>query len=94
MIQDSNLRQHMKVVHLEQKPFSCSFSGCGMRFGYRHVRDNHERSGHHVYINVSLALIEFLSFLIKENSLYSSTPDVQRDYFKELCYSEIRGILK
>ncbi|XP_022139244.1 transcription factor IIIA isoform X2 [Momordica charantia] len=48
---DSNLRQHMKVVHLEQKPFECSFSGCGMRFGYRHVRDNHERSGHHVYIN-------------------------------------------
>ncbi|XP_004142387.2 transcription factor IIIA isoform X1 [Cucumis sativus] len=47
----SNLQQHMKVVHLEQKPFVCCFPGCGMRFGYKHVRDNHEKSGQHVYTN-------------------------------------------
>ncbi|CAL9019951.1 unnamed protein product [Prunus brigantina] len=26
----SNLHQHVKEVHLEHKPFVCSFSGCGM----------------------------------------------------------------
>lgn len=51
--QASNLQQHTKVVHLGQKPFACCFPGCGMRFGYKHVRDNHEKSGHHVYTNVS-----------------------------------------
>ncbi|KAG7983298.1 hypothetical protein I3843_04G098800 [Carya illinoinensis] len=45
----SNLRQHMKAVHLELKPFACSFSGCGMRFAHKHVRDNHEKTGNHVY---------------------------------------------
>ncbi|CAK9321340.1 unnamed protein product, partial [Citrullus colocynthis] len=47
----SNLQQHMKVVHMGQKPFACCFPGCGMRFGYKHVRDNHEKSGQHVYTN-------------------------------------------
>ncbi|XP_022988268.1 transcription factor IIIA isoform X1 [Cucurbita maxima] len=47
----SNLHQHMKVVHLGQKPFACGFPGCGMRFGYKHVRDNHEKKGQHVYTN-------------------------------------------
>ncbi|XVF26561.1 hypothetical protein REPUB_Repub14bG0028000 [Reevesia pubescens] len=46
----SNLRQHVKAVHEELKPFACSFSGCGMRFSYKHVRDNHEKSGCHVYV--------------------------------------------
>ncbi|XP_041008267.1 transcription factor IIIA [Juglans microcarpa x Juglans regia] len=45
----SNLHQHMKAVHLELKPFACSFSGCGMRFAHKHVRDNHEKTGNHVY---------------------------------------------
>ncbi|MBA0596099.1 hypothetical protein Gorai_012936 [Gossypium raimondii] len=45
----SNLRQHVKAVHEELKPFACSFFGCGMRFSYKHVRDNHEKSGCHVY---------------------------------------------
>ncbi|KAM0969553.1 hypothetical protein TB2_017425 [Malus domestica] len=45
----SNLTQHVKAVHLEDKPFACSFSGCGMRFAYKHVRDNHEKTGRHVY---------------------------------------------
>ncbi|XP_050116885.1 transcription factor IIIA-like isoform X1 [Malus sylvestris] len=45
----SNLTQHVKAVHLEDKPFVCSFSGCGMRFAYKHVRDNHEKTGRHVY---------------------------------------------
>ncbi|KAL9424789.1 hypothetical protein AB3S75_031831 [Citrus x aurantiifolia] len=46
---NSNLRQHVKAVHYEIKPFACSFFGCGMRFAFKHVRDNHEKSGHHVY---------------------------------------------
>ncbi|XP_068337901.1 transcription factor IIIA-like isoform X2 [Pyrus communis] len=45
----SNLTQHVKAVHLEDKPFACSFSGCGMRFAYKHVRDNHEKTRRHVY---------------------------------------------
>ncbi|XP_059452561.1 transcription factor IIIA [Corylus avellana] len=45
----SNLRQHEKAVHLDLKPFACSFTGCGMRFAHKHVRDNHEKTGNHVY---------------------------------------------
>nr|GMC84232.1 transcription factor IIIA-like isoform X1 [Ipomoea batatas] len=45
----SNLNQHVKACHLELKPFACSISGCGMRFSFKHVRDNHEKSGCHLY---------------------------------------------
>ncbi|XP_061988525.1 transcription factor IIIA isoform X2 [Rosa rugosa] len=45
----SNLRQHVKAVHLENKPFVCCFPGCGKRFAYKHVKDNHEKSGCHVH---------------------------------------------
>ncbi|XP_057506109.1 transcription factor IIIA-like [Actinidia eriantha] len=45
----SNLQQHVKAVHHAHKPFSCSAPGCDMRFSYKHVRDNHEKSGCHVY---------------------------------------------
>ncbi|XP_059643102.1 transcription factor IIIA-like isoform X1 [Cornus florida] len=45
----SNLRQHVKAVHFELKPFACSIPGCGMRFPFKHVRDNHEKSALHVY---------------------------------------------
>ncbi|KVH97708.1 transcription factor IIIA-like [Cynara cardunculus var. scolymus] len=45
----SNLRQHVKAAHFQQKEFVCSISGCGMRFSFKHVRDKHEKSGRHVY---------------------------------------------
>ncbi|KAK8643178.1 hypothetical protein V6N13_012484 [Hibiscus sabdariffa] len=44
----SNMRQHVKSVHEELRPYACSF-GCGMSFSHKHVRDNHEKSGFHVY---------------------------------------------
>ncbi|ESQ27997.1 hypothetical protein EUTSA_v10018661mg [Eutrema salsugineum] len=45
----SNLRKHVKAVHEDIRPFVCCFPGCGMRFAYKHVRDNHEKSGCHIY---------------------------------------------
>ncbi|XP_024960641.1 transcription factor IIIA-like [Cynara cardunculus var. scolymus] len=45
----SNLRQHVKSAHFQQKPFVCSIPGCEMRFSFKHVRDKHEKSGLHVY---------------------------------------------
>lgn len=45
----SNLHQHVKAVHFALRPFACTIPGCGMRFPFKHVRDNHERSGCHVY---------------------------------------------
>ncbi|KAH7525054.1 hypothetical protein FEM48_Zijuj06G0184300 [Ziziphus jujuba var. spinosa] len=47
----SNLQQHVKAVHLKRKPFACGFSGCSMRFSYKHVREKHEKTGAHVYIH-------------------------------------------
>nr|DAD20002.1 TPA_asm: hypothetical protein HUJ06_021465 [Nelumbo nucifera] len=46
----SNLNQHIKAVHLELRPFACRFPGCGKKFPYKHVRDNHEKTGTHVYV--------------------------------------------
>ncbi|KAJ4827665.1 hypothetical protein Tsubulata_017675 [Turnera subulata] len=45
----TNLNQHVKAAHLELKPFACWFPGCGKRFSYKHVKDNHEKSWCHVY---------------------------------------------
>ncbi|KAL1828840.1 hypothetical protein ACET3Z_007252 [Daucus carota] len=45
----SNLNQHIKAVHLQQRPFVCSIHGCGMRFTFKHVKDKHEKSGCHLY---------------------------------------------
>ncbi|KAM7495850.1 hypothetical protein LguiA_020264 [Lonicera macranthoides] len=36
--------KHIKAVHFEQKPFSCSIPGCGMRFSFKH-----EKSGCHLF---------------------------------------------
>ncbi|KAG6532402.1 hypothetical protein ZIOFF_006242 [Zingiber officinale] len=48
--QVSNLRQHIKAVHQNLRPFACRFSKCGKKFPYKNVRDNHEKSGVHSYI--------------------------------------------
>lgn len=51
--QKSNLDKHKKAVHLNVKPFACGFPDCGMRFAYKHVRDNHEKTAKHVFTLVS-----------------------------------------
>ncbi|KAJ0815467.1 putative transcription factor C2H2 family [Helianthus annuus] len=56
-IQSSNLQQHVKAAHFQEKPYVCSISGCGMRFSFKHVRDNHEKSGRHVYTLVRTRLL-------------------------------------
>ena len=53
-LQTSNLKQHIKAVHLGLRPFTCHVSGCRKKFPFKHVRDNHERSAAHVYMHVSL----------------------------------------
>ncbi|KAG2313144.1 hypothetical protein Bca52824_024701 [Brassica carinata] len=45
----SNLQKHTKAVHEDIRPFVCGFPDCGMRFAYKHVRNNHENSGCHIY---------------------------------------------
>lgn len=50
------LRQHIKAVHQKLQPFACQFSGCGKKFPYRHVRDNHQNSGVHVFVQVNICL--------------------------------------
>ncbi|KAL6328780.1 hypothetical protein AAG906_003797 [Vitis piasezkii] len=46
----SNLDQHVEAMHLKLRPFVSSIPGCSMRlFPFKHVRDNHEKTGGHVY---------------------------------------------
>lgn len=51
--QKSNLDKHKKAVDLKEKPFRCGYPDCGMRFAYKHVRDNHEKTAKHVFTLVS-----------------------------------------
>ncbi|GLJ19076.1 hypothetical protein SUGI_0342660 [Cryptomeria japonica] len=61
----SNLRQHIKSVHLELKPFKCQFGGCGMTFAHKSARDRHEMSGTHCYVQGDF---------IEEDAAFQSRP--------------------
>ncbi|XP_059073296.1 transcription factor IIIA [Cryptomeria japonica] len=61
----SNLRQHIKSVHLELKPFKCQFGGCGMTFAHKSARDKHELSGTHCYVQGDF---------IEEDAAFQSRP--------------------
>ena len=36
------MRNHIRTVHENVKPFICGFEGCGKTFGYRKVLQRHE----------------------------------------------------
>lgn len=46
----SNLNQHIRAVHLGLRPFKCRFHECEMSFSHKAVRDNHEKTGRHYYV--------------------------------------------
>jgi general transcription factor IIIA len=46
----SNLNQHIRAVHLGLRPFKCRFHECEMSFSHKAVRDNHEKTGRHCYV--------------------------------------------
>lgn len=83
--QVSNLRQHVKAVHLQEKPFVCRFDSCGMRFSFKRVRDNHEKSGRHVYTLVSLFVSIELVTSYNSGSVFDLFKWVNRLVWVILC---------
>jgi len=63
--QKSNLDKHKKAVHLKEKHFLCGFPDCGMRFAYKHVRDNHEKTAKHVFTLVSSIFLLWYPVVLK-----------------------------
>lgn len=45
-----NLSVHIRVRHMGRREYRCTFDDCNRTFGYRHARDNHEKTRLHCYI--------------------------------------------
>ena len=73
--QSSNLAVHIRVCHMGKKDYRCTIEDCCEAFGYRHTRDNHEKSCKHCHSEVITKDTKFIiscafQFFLWKRKLY------------------------